>query len=339
MNLRLKKLREKIELKNLDGLVSFNPSNIFYLTGFYAENAFIFVSPGEAMLVVPKLIYPSVKELAKHPPWQVKVINDYIDFFKKYKYKKIGLEDSIPYKYLKKLDQVVKVKNYGNLIEDMRITKDKDEISKIRTACKISKKAIRFAEDKIKTGLTEKSLADDLEHFLRKNGAEKSSFDIIVASGKNSAKPHHSPTNRKFQKNDIIVVDLGCIYKGYNSDLTRTFFLGKINNYVKKVLNTVSDAYIKAIGMIKDGVACMRVDFTARSIINKNGFKKHFIHSTGHGIGIDIHEEPMLSAGSDKILKKGMVVSVEPGIYIPDRFGVRIEDTVLVTENGCKVMT
>ena len=132
---------------------------------------------------------------------------------------------------------------------------------------------------------------------------------------------------------------LGCICEGYNSDLTKTFFLGKISTYTKKVFSIVKEAQSKAISIIKDGIACKKIDFAARSVISKNGFGKYFIHSTGHGVGVDIHEGPALSAGSNAVLKEGMAVTVEPGIYIPGRFGVRIEDTVLVTKNGCEVLT
>lgn len=340
MNLRLKKLREKIESEKLDGFISFNPSNIFYLAGFHAENSFIFVSSKKAVLVVPKLLYPSVKEFVKDPQWQIirqpADAEDYKNFLKQCKCRRIGLEEDVS---VKKSRHIPGIKKYNNLIEDIRIIKDKSEILKIKTACKISSAAIEFAKRKIKAGLTEKELADELEYFLRKNSAEKSSFDIIVASGKNSAKPHHKPTNRKFRKNDVVLVDLGCVYRGYNSDLTKTFFLGKINTYTKKVFNIVKEAQSKAIGIIKDGIACKKVDFTARNFIERNGFGKYFIHGTGHGIGIDVHEKPSISAKSKTVLREGMTVTVEPGIYIPGRFGVRIEDTVLVTKTGCSVLT
>lgn len=345
MNTRLKEIQEKVASAKLDGFVSFNPSNIFYLTGFFAENSFIFVSGKNRVLVVPELLYPSVRSHPQqqigNPPLQIKIFKSYKDFFKQCNAKKIGFESTISYRYFKNLQKIpgIKLKNCDNLIENMRLIKNKDEISKIKIACKISKRAVKFAENRIKTGMTEKKLADELEYFLRRNGAEKSSFDVIVASGKNSAKPHHRPTGRKFQKNDGVLIDLGCVYEGYNSDLTRTFFLGRINTYIKKVFNVVQEAQCRAIGAAKAGVACTKIDFTVRDFINKNGFKKYFIHSTGHGIGIDIHEEPYLSVKSKTILEKGMVMTVEPGIYIQNKFGVRIEDTILVTKNGCEVLT
>lgn len=380
-DLRLKNLQEKIGSQKLDGFVSFNPSNIFYLTGFKAENSFVFVSRKNIILVVSELNYPSAEKYANCLPdgrqsGKIQISED--EFFRKYKNKKIGFDNSISVARLEKLKKIkgVKFESCSNFIENLRLIKDQSEISKIKTACKISKKAIEFASKKLKVGITEKELADELEYFLRKCGAEKSAFDIIVASGKNTADPHHRPTSRKIHKNDIVIIDLGCVYEGYNSDLTRTFFLGKMkllnpaprgnnftlnkvkdllrhrteilppyqiqaqnNSYAKNVFEVVKEAQKKAISIIKDGVPCKKIDFAARDLIEKSGFGKYFIHGTGHGVGIDIHEEPSISAKSKTILKTGMVVTVEPGIYIPDKFGVRIEDTVLITKSGCKVST
>lgn len=336
MELRLKKIKEKIKHKKLDGFVSFNPSNIFYLTGFRAENSFVFVSGKDIILVVSELNYPSAK---KYADCKIRIASD--SFFKKYKNKKIGFDNGISVARLEKFKKIksVKFESCLNFIEDLRLIKDRNEIKKIKTACKISRKAIEYAEEKLKIGITEKELADDLEYFLRRTGAEKSAFDIIVASSNNAADPHHKPMNRKIQKNDIVLIDLGCVYNGYNSDLTRTFFLDKINKYAENIFKVVKAAQKKALDVIKDGAFCKEVDFAARNFIKANGFEKYFIHGTGHGVGIDIHEEPSFSAKSEMVLKAGMVVAVEPGIYIPNKFGVRIEDTVLVTKSGYEVLT
>ena len=336
MNLRIKNLQRKIVSEKMDGFISFNPSNIFYLTGFRAENSFVFVSRKDIILVVSELNYSSAEKYAN---CKIQIASD--SFFKKYKNKKIGFDNGISVARLEKLKKIkgVKFESCSNFIENIRLIKDQDEIKKIKIACKISKKAIEYAEKKLKAGITEKELADELEYFLRTSGAEKSAFDIIVASSNNAADPHHKPTNRKIQKNDIVIIDLGCVYEGYNSDLTRTFFLGKINKYAENVFEIVKAAQKKALNGIKDGISCKEVDFAARNFINKNGFGKYFIHGTGHGVGVDIHEEPSVSAKAEAILKAGMVVTVEPGIYIPHKFGVRIEDTVLVTKSGCEVLT
>ncbi|MFH0947576.1 MAG: Xaa-Pro peptidase family protein [Elusimicrobiota bacterium] len=347
MNLRIKNLQEKIAKELLDGFVSFNPSNILYLTGIRLENSFVFVSRKDIILVVSKLNYPSAEKYANCPPWRIQIASD--KFFRRYKNKKIGFDNSISVARLEKLEKIKGVKFFAtgeptwkscsNFIEGIRQIKDQSEIKKIKTACKISQKAITYTSKKLKAGITEKELADELEYFLRKSGAEKSAFDIIVASGENTANPHHKPTNRKIQKDDVVLVDLGCIYENYNSDLTRTFFLGKISRYAENVFEIVKESQKKAISVIKDGASCKKVDFAARNFIDKNSFGKYFIHGTGHGVGIDIHEEPSIFAKSEMVLKAGMIVTVEPGIYIPNRFGIRIEDTVLVTKTGYEVLT
>jgi len=336
MNLRIKNLQEKIVSKKLDGFISFNPSNIFYLTGFEAENSFVCVTRKKIVLIVSELNYPSAKE---HSDCKIQITTD--SFFRRYKNKRIGFDNGISVARLEKLKKSkgVKFESCSNFVEDLRLIKDRNEIKKIKTACKISQKAIEHSEKKFKAGITEKELADELEYFLRKSGAEKSAFEIIVASGKNAADPHHKTKNKKIQKNDIVIIDLGCVCEGYNSDLTRTFFLGRINKVAKKIFEIVKEAQKKAFNVIKAGVSCKEIDFAARNFINKNGFGKYFIHGTGHGVGIDIHEEPTVSAKTEAILKAGMVVTVEPGIYIPNKFGVRMEDTVLVTKNGCEVLT
>src|SRR3989339_1089692 len=180
MNLRVKKLQKIIKSENLDGFISLNPSNIFYLTGFQAEGSIVFVSPKDILLVVPQLLYLSAKELVD---CKVVVAKSIKDFFNKYKVKKIGFEETASYRQYQRLKKIEKleVKSFSNLVENIRSVKDQDEISKIKYACKITTKAVEFADSIIKAGMTEKHLADRLEYFLRANGAEKSSFDIIVA--------------------------------------------------------------------------------------------------------------------------------------------------------------
>ncbi|MFH1540395.1 MAG: aminopeptidase P family protein [Elusimicrobiota bacterium] len=343
MNIRIKNLQKKITKELLDGFISSNPSNIFYLTGFKAENSFVFVSRNKVSLHIPELNYPSAKKYAN---CHIQITSD--KFFKKYINKKVGFDDCVSVVQLEKFKKStgIKFQICSNFVEDFRLIKEQSEIKKIKTACEISKKALEYTLKKLKTdlltsslsGITEKELADELEYSLRKCGAEKSAFDIIVASSNNAADPHHKPTNKKIQSNDMILIDLGCVYENYNSDLTRTFFLGKINAHIKNVFEIVKEAQKKAISIIKDGVSCKEIDFAARDFIDKNGFGKYFIHGTGHGVGIDIHEGPSISAKSQTKLKTGMVITVEPGIYIPNRFGVRIEDTVLVTKNGCEIL-
>ena len=337
MNLRLRNLKKSVVLAKLDGFVSFNPSNIFYLTGFGEEGSFVFVSPNVGVtLFVSKLNYLSAKKYAN---CKIRIASD--KFLRRYKNKKIGFDNTVSFARIEKLKKIggVIFESCSGFVENLRLIKDQTELSKIRISCGISKKAIEYAEKKLHIGITEKELADEIEHFLRISGAEKSAFDVIVASGKNSSDPHHKPTDRKIQKDDVVVVDLGCVYENYKSDLTRTFFLDTMNRRTRSVFVTVSEAQKRAVCAIKDGVLCSKVDFAARDFVNNNGFGKYFIHGTGHGVGINIHEGPLISAKSDRVLKVGMVVTVEPGVYIPGKFGIRVEDTVLVTKSGCEILT
>jgi Xaa-Pro aminopeptidase len=182
-------------------------------------------------------------------------------------------------------------------------------------------------------------VAGELERFLRLSGASKASFDIIVASGPNSSFPHHRTGERVIRNNEPVLVDVGADYLGYKSDLTRVFFSGKINILYRNIQEIVFKARDLAIRGIKPGKLAKDIDGLARSYIAKKGYGKYFVHSLGHGVGLEVHEGPRLSSKSGNILKAGMVLTVEPAIYIPDKFGSRVEDMVIVTRKGCEVLS
>jgi len=341
MNPKLKKIQEGLALKKLDGLILFNPSNIFYLTGFRADNGILFVTRKSMTLAIRELDYPAA---CLNACCKLKKMDPFNDekFLKKYRHiKKIGVERDILYEKYKKISSVFggSISFCDEILSNQRAVKSADEIKKIRAACSLAKRTMDFGMSIARPGITEKELAAEIVCFMRKNGADREAFDTIAAFGSHTACPHHTPTDRKLKQDDIVYIDLGCAYEGYSSDLTRTFFLDRIKKYGIKVHNIVKDAYQRAINAIKPGVVCKDVDSAARDFIAKKGFSKNFIHSTGHGVGIDIHEGPNVSPKSVTVLKENMVLTVEPGIYIPGRFGVRIEDTVLVTKKGCEVLT
>ena len=219
-----------------------------------------------------------------------------------------------------------------------RLIKSAAEINAIRNACQIAIGACRYARNLCKPGVSEADIHYKIEEYFARRRV-KSSFPPIVAFGQNSANPHHVSGKRKLRKNDTVLMDLGCIWKGYCSDLTRTFLLGKITGLQLRVFSSVKRAQQAAMKAAEQGVFACDVDNAARNLIARNGYGSRFIHSTGHGVGIDIHEAPRISAKDKTVLKAGMVITVEPGIYLPGKFGVRIEDTVLVTKNGCKILT
>lgn len=220
-----------------------------------------------------------------------------------------------------------------------RSIKDKEEIKRISKACNISAKCAEELENWIRPNVTEKELSRKLVELQFHNNATNLAFSPpIVAFGKNSASPHHFPTDRKLKKNEFILIDFGAEFNRYTSDISRTYVFGKANQKMKEIYETVLDAQLHAIDMIKDGVNGREVDKLARDIIDKK-FEGRFIHSLGHEVGLSIHDGNRLSSQSDFTLKENMVVTVEPGIYIPSIGGVRIEDTVLVKKNKAKVLT
>jgi Xaa-Pro aminopeptidase len=207
-----------------------------------------------------------------------------------------------------------------------------------RDCLKVHFKAIDFMKKVVKPGLTERQAILKLESFVKSKGAEFS-FVPIIASGPNSCYPHARATDRVIRNNEGVLLDFGIDLNGYKSDLTRNFFLGRITPRVKQVFDAVTLAQREAISLIKPGISCATVDLQARKVLRKFGLAKYFGHSLGHGVGLDIHETPRLSSHSTGILETGMIVTVEPGVYIPNQFGIRIEDMVLVTNEGCEVLS
>ena len=224
-------------------------------------------------------------------------------------------------------------------IDEFRVIKTPDEIACIRKAADIANQAFTKLLGVIKTGMSEIEVAALLEYYTRSMGADKMAFDTIVASGLNSAMPHAQPTDKLLADGDFVVIDFGAVYQGYHSDMTRTFVMGQASSQQREIYNTVLLAQFGALNLIKPGTPTSKVDAAARTIIANAGYGEFFGHATGHGVGLQIHEEPRLSAVSQQILQAGMVVTNEPGIYVPGLGGVRIEDLVVVTEQGHDVLT
>lgn len=226
----------------------------------------------------------------------------------------------------------------GEVLKHVRMLKSDDEIRKIKKASKICDRVVHDIRDMNPVGKTEKELANFINKGLQEYGAEGTSFETIVAVGENGAKPHHQPTDKKIEAGEMVVLDFGCFVDGYASDQTRTLVFGEEHPSRKahEVHDIVRTAQEEAVQSVKPGIKAGHIDGVARSIIEEAGYGDNFIHRTGHGIGLDIHENPEIRKGNDEMLRPGMVFSVEPGIYLEDEFGVRIEDLVLVTENGCE---
>ena len=344
MNNKIKWLREKMKMLDMQGMIVSNPVNIRYLTNILAEGILlitrkenIFLTDGRyieevqnVLTIDDEIIVHEFKEYSK---------DEYENFFMFCE--NVGFEENyVTYAQYKEYMHKYKANNLQeteNIIEKQRMIKDEEEIEKLTKACKITDDCFEYLTKFIKVGQTEKEIALEIEKYFRLNGAEGVSFEPIVASGKNSSKPHAHPTDKKIDLGDVITLDFGCKYEGYCSDMTRTIFVGYIPEEVKKVYDLVLKNQLQTKKELKDGANIKTISKMVENDFKLNGYD--FIHALGHGVGLDIHEIPVISSRNDKSLKENMVITNEPGIYIPGKFGVRIEDTVLVGKEASKNLT
>jgi len=242
----------------------------------------------------------------------------------------LQLRDSLPQAALQPLD---------SRLDLLRAVKDAHEVAEIKKAIRVAEKALTDVISLIKPGVTETELAVELEYRMRRGGAEKMSFETIVATGPDAALPHAAPGKRKVAAGDFVLIDYGAVVNGYHSDETRMFCVGAPTEKQREAYGLVQEAHDRALGAIRAGVSCGEIDGVARSFLAEKGLERYFSHGTGHGVGLAIHESPRLSAGRTDILEAGMVVTVEPGVYFPGEWGIRIEDMALVGRDGCEVLT
>jgi Xaa-Pro aminopeptidase len=226
-----------------------------------------------------------------------------------------------------------------SIVEDLAAVKDSEELESIRTAVRITDRVFLKVLSSVRSGIRECDLAAEISYWHRKYGAEGDAFEPIVASGARGALPHARASSNRIKRGEVIVLDMGCRFRGYNSDLTRTVAVGEPPGELKKAYQIVYDAQRKAIAAVRQGQPARRIDNVARTHIRKSGYGRYFTHSLGHGLGIDVHEPLRLSSRSTAVLRTGNVVTIEPGIYIPGVGGVRVEDVIVVTDNGCEVLT
>lgn len=337
---RFVKLKAELDKLDIDAFLVSNLINIKYLTGFLGTHAFLLILDNRRFLFTDSRYY----ERAQKEAGCVNVVlvsNNWPDILLKYGFKKLAFEaDSISYgtfRDWKKKLKGIKMLPKRNIVENVRQIKDKDEIKLIKRAVKITDDLVRNLC--FKPGITEEELAEKIEDRMLEEYNVRPSFPIIAAFGHNTSMPHAKPGNKKLSLNQMLYIDLGVQFKGYSSDLTRTFRMGKITGRFSKIYNIVLTAQKSAIEGIKPGLPACGIDALARDYIKKSGYGKYFGHSLGHGIGLSVHELPRINYKNKEKLEKGMVFSIEPGIYIPGWGGVRIEDLVLVTDNGCEVLT
>jgi len=239
----------------------------------------------------------------------------------------------------KALDKGVKVIRLAGVVEELRMVKDADEIELLRNAVKLSSRFFNPLLKSIHGGIAESAIAAKLEYMARRAGAEGMSFETIVASGERSALPHGVASAAKLPLAGFVVLDYGIVLDGYCSDMTRTVHLAKASNEARALYGAVLEAQLAAISAVRPGATARKVDNAARQELKRAKLDRFFTHSTGHGVGLEIHEQPRLGARSDAVLRPGMVITIEPGVYLPGQYGVRIEDMLLVTEKGYEVLT
>lgn len=345
MNKRLEKLQNMLSQYDVDGYYISKPSNVTYITGFTGDDSVAIVTRDKAFFITDS----RYTEQAKIEVDGFSIIDNNRDMYKAVGecinssgIKTLGFESGYVtyevYSTLKDTDKV-QLKPLNNIIESFRSIKDEKEIKNIKQAQKIAEKAFDHILSVIKAGIKEIDIAAELEYYMRKEGADGTSFDTIVASGYRSALPHGKASEKIIENGEFVTIDFGCKYNGYCSDMTRTIVIGKATEEQRNIYNIVLNAQKHAIENLKANIKESEGDYLARSVIENEGYGEYFGHSLGHGVGLEIHEEPYMAKNKSGILKVKMVVTVEPGIYIPNFGGVRIEDMVVIKEDNVLDLT
>lgn len=365
-------LRQLIREKQMDGVLIDSPSNLYYYTGFTGGEAMFFMPvDGEALhdgeasgdgqesgyIITDSRYYEQVEKecpglllLKLEQTGYGEAVKGLLDRIYGNKRNqggsngkvRIALEDTMNLARYMKLCEACKAYSFepaSDSINTCRMVKDDAELARLAKAEAIGDAAFSYILDRIKPGITEAEIALELEFYMKRQGASRLSFDTIAASGPNSSMPHAQVTNRRVEKGDFVTMDFGCVYQGYCSDMTRTVAVGTPTEEMKKVYQIVLDANLRAMDSIREGVRCSEIDAVARDYIRDCGYGAYFGHGLGHGVGLDIHEEPRFSPKCDVITRENMVITDEPGIYLPGRFGVRIEDLVVVKKDGFETLS
>lgn len=341
---RVQAVTEALAGKGVDGMLVSDITNVRYLSGFSGSSGCLIIT-GDANVFFTDFRY---KEQAEKEITGFDIViekeerpKDLMRKAKSLGIKMLGFESTVSYAFYRSLlRKGLRIKTVSNFIEDMRRTKDSLELNLINKAVDRAQRSFGEVMPYIKKGSSEKQIAGRLQENLKKNGCSSLPFDIIVASGLNSSMPHARPTDNRIKGGDLVVIDWGGEAGGYFSDMTRTFLMngGDISRK-KEIYGTVLQANLKAIGSVTDGIHARLVDKAARDVIKKAGYGDFFGHGTGHGVGLAIHELPRISRLGRDSVKKGMVFTIEPGVYLPGLGGVRIEDMVVACDNGCNVLT
>lgn len=343
--MKLEKLRKQFAEEQLDALLITNPFNRRYMTNFTGTAGIAIVSKDDAVFITDfRYTEQAAKEIEGFRIVQhtKTIIEEAANQAEKMNVKTLGFEkDDLSFGLyeLYKKEMKADLKPVSGLIEKIRMVKTADEIEILKQAAKIADDAFKHIITFIRPGITELDVSNELEFFMRKQGATSSSFSIIVASGLRSALPHGVASDKVIESGDFVTLDYGALYKGYISDITRTVAVGEPSEKLKEIYDVVLASQELALKEIKPGMTGIEADKIARDYITSKGYGEAFGHSTGHGIGLEVHEGPGLSSKSPVVLEPNMTVTVEPGIYLPEIGGVRIEDDIIITEEGNERLT
>jgi Xaa-Pro aminopeptidase len=338
-------LKKTLSESGVDGVLITDINNVQYLSGFTGSSGFLIITNNISIFVTDF----RYKEQAKMEVKGFKIIiesKNRVDSIKRiaeeYKIRELGFEDhSLNFQTYKRLkEKRIKLKALADTVESLRLIKSQEEITYIKRAVKRAENAFRRLRPFIKAGVTEQKLAFRLEGLLKEQGCKRIPFEVIITAGSMSALPHAKPTNRQIKKGDFILFDWGGEYEGYCSDMTRMLAIkGRHLTKQLEIYSIVYAAQRRAVEAVRDGVRAKQIDSAARDLIKQKGYGDYFGHGTGHGVGLAVHERPVISGQSEDTIKKGMVFTIEPGIYLPGIGGARIEDMIYVRGSGAEVLT
>lgn len=335
-----------LDAHKVDALLVRSPANVRYLTGFTGSNGVLLICPDYALLLTdPRYAIQSRREVScKIRVSKGQLLPAVAGVVHKRRIRRLGFEPAHlsyeGYDLLRgKLPMKASLEPVAGWLEELRMVKAASEIALIRQSVATNSKAFERAVRRVRAGMREQELAAEIDYQMRRLGAEKTSFETIVAAGERSALPHAHPTGAVFGNQQLVLIDMGAIQDGYASDMTRMLFLGSPDAKVKQVYRAVLEAQLAAIDAVRPGVKAVDVDREARRVLQAHGLDRAFVHSTGHGLGLEVHEKPRIAKKDKTRLQKDMTITIEPGVYLEGFGGIRIEDTVVVTETGCEVLT
>jgi Xaa-Pro aminopeptidase len=332
----------------LDAALVTGAENVRYLSGFTGSNGILLLRRERDPLFFtdPRYAIQSAQEVSCRTKVIPRggLIAGVANEIKRSRARRVGFEKShisfdLHGKLKDLLDTRTELAPLDDLVARKRMVKDEQELAAIRESVLITSKAFERGLKKVRPGITESELAGEIEYQMRRLGADKPSFETIVACGPRTALPHARPTRQKLGSNELILIDMGTFRDGYASDMTRTLYLGPPPVKIRRMYEAVLESQLAGIDAARPGVKAEKVDRAVRSVLKKHGFDRYFTHSTGHGLGLEIHESPRLGRGDGTVLQAGMAVTIEPGVYIEGFGGIRIEDTIVVTKSGCEVLT